>query len=248
MQVLPPHFATDLEQKAKMYIGNGCAINILRNNCLFLRKIRSLMKKWTYILAFLFFSALLSAQGKDDFGIWSSLTSSFRVADKWKVGVMAEHRSLDNARGLDCAYVMPSVEYRPFKFMKAGYASEIVMCGDKTTQLTFRPYVTFILGHGPLQFSVRELPIGEYTFETKQMKWTSRTMFKVSYAIESIKMEPYCSYEIFIGGKGWEKSRHYIGSEIAIWKFLYADVYYMYYLMSGKASRHVLGLGLGVRL
>lgn len=206
------------------------------------------MKRPAYILALLLFPALLSAKDRDDFGIWSSISSSYRVSEKWKIGLMAEHRSRDIAKNLDCAYVMPSVEYRPFKFMKAGYASEIVMCGDKTTQLTFRPYVTFILGHGPLQFSVRELPIGEYTFETKEMKWTSRTMFKASYAIESVKMEPYLAYEIFVDGDGWKKSRHYIGSEITIWKFMYADIYYMYYLMAGKSvHRHVLGLGYGVR-
>lgn len=206
------------------------------------------MKRQTLLFILILLPLVLGAQDRDDFGIWSSFSTSYRIKDKWKVGIMAEHRSLDNARGLDCAYVMPSVEYRPFKYMKTGFASEIVICGDQTTQITLRPYVTLVLGAGPLQVSLRELPIGEYTIETRQMKWTSRTMLKTSYAIESIGLEPYLAYEIFIGGNGFEKSRNYIGSEISIGKHMYADIYYMYYIKSGKTvHRHVLGLGYGLR-
>ena len=202
------------------------------------------------VLCFLFFSVLLPAaaiaQDKDDFGIWSSLYSSVKVSDKWKVGLMAEHRSMDNTRGLDCALVMPSVEYRPFKFMKVGFASEYVMCGDKTTQVTARPYITLILSSGPLAVSVRELPIGEYTIETGTMEWTSRTQFKATYGIGSTGLEPYVATEVFIRD-GWKKTRHYIGTEYTFGKHSYLDLFYMYYVMSGKPrQRHVLGIGYGV--
>lgn len=190
--------------------------------------------------------ATISAQDKDDFGIWSSVWSSFRISDKWKVGLLTEHRSLDNTRGLDCALVMPSVEYRPYKFLKAGFASEYVMCGDKTTQLTARPYITLILNSGPLSVSVRELPIGEYTFETKDMTWTSRTQVKAAYTIESLGLCPYLASETFIRD-GWKKTRNYIGSEFSFGKHSMVDLYYMYYIMSGKTfQRHVLGIGYGV--
>lgn len=205
------------------------------------------MKRLAIILSLMATSFALMAHDKDDFGIWASVSSSFRISDKWKVGLMTEHRSLDNTHGLDCALVMPSFEYRPYKFMKMGLASEYVMCGDKTTQVTARPYITFVLSSGPLSVSVRELPICEYTLETKDMKWTSRTMFKASYAIESLGMEPYLASETFIRG-GWQKTRNYIGTEISFGKHCYADIYYMYYIMSGKTyQRHVLGLGYGVK-
>lgn len=206
----------------------------------------SIMKKHTLLIISLLMPLFLSAKDKDDFGIWSSVSSSFRISDKWKVGLMTEHRSLDNTHGLDCALVMPSFEYRPFKFLKTGLASEYVMCGDKTTQLTARPYVTLVLSQGPLSVSVRELPIGEYTFETKEMTWTSRTMFKAAYTIESAGMVPYLASETFIRD-GWKKTRNYVGAEISFGKHSYADIYYMYYIMSGKTyQRHVLGIGYGV--
>ena len=205
------------------------------------------MKKFAFIIFLLAFTASLSAQDKDDFGIWSSISGSWRISDKWKVGLMAEHRSLDDTRGLDCALVMPSFEYRICRFLKTGFASEYVMCGDNTTQLTARPYLTLVVSSGPLSVSLRELPIGEYTIETKEMVWTSRTMFKATYTLEKLRMEPYLATEIFIRD-GWKKTRNYIGSEISFGKHSYADIYYMYYVMSGKAyQRHVLGLGYGVR-
>lgn len=210
------------------------------------------MKRIPYILILLMIPIVLAAHDKDDFGIWSSVSASYRFNSKWKVGLMAEHRSLDNAKELDCALVMPSVEYRPFKFMKIGFASEYVMCGDETTQLTARPYITFVLSSGPLSVSVRELPIGEYTFETKEMVWTSRTQIKASYSIKNIckgkdiGMEPYLACETFIRD-GWKKTRNYIGTEISFGKHSYVDLYYMYYIMSGKEyQRHVLGLGYGI--
>lgn len=196
---------------------------------------------------------VLFAQDRgDDFGVWSSISASYRISSKWKVGLMAEHRSLDNAKELDCALVMPSVEFRPYKFLKVGYASEYVMCGDETTQLTARPYVTLVASSGPLTVSLRELPIGEYTIETKTMEWTSRTQFKASYNIKeiikgkNIGMEPYLACETFIRN-GWKKTRNYIGTEISFGKHSYVDLYYMYYIMSGKDyQRHVLGVGYGV--
>jgi len=206
------------------------------------------MKRLLLILTLIISGSIAaSSQEKDDFGIWSSLYSSFQISDKWKVGLMTEHRSLDNTHGLDCALIMPSVEYRPHNWMKAGFASEYVMCGDNTSQLTARPYLTLILSSGPLSVSVRELPIGEYTIETKEMTWTSRTQFKASYDIESLGLEPYLASETFIRN-GWKKTRNYVGTEITFGKHSFADLYYMYYIMSGKAyQRHVLGIGYGVR-
>lgn len=209
-------------------------------------KTSDIMKKHTLFAILLLIPALLSAKDKDDFGIWSSVSSSFRISDRWKVGLMTEHRSLDNTRGLDCALVMPSFEYRPCKFIKTGFASEYVMCGDKTTQLTARPYVTLSVSSGPLTVSLRELPIGEYTFETKEMTWTSRTMFKAAYTIEKLGMQPYLASETFIR-EGWQKTRNYVGTEISFGRHSYADIYYMYYIMAGKTyQRHVLGIGYGI--
>lgn len=208
------------------------------------------MKKILFIVAMVLIPALAFAaqeeHEKDDFGIWSTLSVNFKISDKWRAGLLAEHRSKDMTRSFDCALVMPSVEYRPWKFFRCGFASEYVMCGDNTNQLTFRPYVTFLLNSGPLCVSLRELPVGEYTFETKTMTWTSRTRVKASYNIESIRLEPYVASEIFIRD-GWQKSRHYVGTEFSFGKHSFVDIYYMYYIMSGKSyQRHVLGLGYGL--
>ena len=57
---------------------------------------------------------LIRAQERDDFGIWSQIDLGARISDKWSGGLWFEHRSKENARTLDCALVMPYVNYKPY--------------------------------------------------------------------------------------------------------------------------------------
>ena len=184
----------------------------------------------------------VSAQDRDDFGIWSSVDVAGRFSPKWDGGMYFEHRSKSMTKELDCALIMPYVSYKPWKFLKFGLASEYVDCGD-VKQLTLRPSATFSLSSGPLGFSFRALPIYEYTFQTSSGAWTMRSRAKMTYNIESIRLTPYVSIEVFTADH-WKKTRNFLGAQWSFGKHSAVDLYYMYYIMAGmRSQRHILGLG-----
>lgn len=201
------------------------------------------MRKLLLICFMLLLSGFcLSAQEKDDFGIWQNITVTGKIAPKWSIGICAEHRSKDMAQDLDCALVMPNVSYKPWPFLKFDLASEYIMCGD-CTQWTLRPSASFYVpSTGRLDVSFRFLPIYEHTVETGVSTWTLRSRVKAAYNLESIPLVPYVSSEIFTASQ-WKKTRHYVGAEYSFGKHSAIDVFYMYHIMAGKQwQRHVAGI------
>lgn len=206
-------------------------------------KFATAMKKLLLLTVTILASSFcLSAQDKDDFGIWKTITITGRISPKWSAGICAEHRSKDMSRNLDCAFVMPNVSYRPWPFMKLDLASEFVMCSD-CKQWTLRPSVSFYVPHtGNLDLSFRFLPMYEHTVETGTSIWFLRSRAKAAYDIDSIRLTPYVASEIFTGAQ-WKKTRHYVGAEYSFGKHSAIDLYYMYYIMAGKTwQRHVAGI------
>lgn len=201
------------------------------------------MKKLLLLaVAFALSAVAMSAQDKDDFGIWQNVTITGKLSPKWSVGICAEHRSKDMVQALDCALVMPNVSYKPWSFMKLDLASEYIMCGD-CTQWSLRPSVSlYVPSTGDLDLSFRFLPIYEHTIETGEGVWTLRSRVKAAYNLESIHLTPYVSSELFTASQ-WKKTRHYVGAEYSFGKHSAIDVYYMYYIMAGKSwQRHVAGI------
>lgn len=115
-------------------------------------------------------SSQVRAQERDDFGIWSQIDVGAKLTDKWTGGLWFEHRSKEYAKTLDCALVMPYLNYRPVKYLQLGYASEFITT-ISGWYITCRPSATLLLGDGPLTFALRELPIYTYHCTDKTDKW-----------------------------------------------------------------------------
>lgn len=193
-------------------------------------------------------SGQVRAQERDDFGIWSQIDVGAKLTDKWTGGLWFEHRSKEYAKTLDCALVMPYLNYRPIKFLQLGYASEFITTLSGW-YITCRPSATLLLGDGPLTFALRELPIYTYHCTDKTGKWALRTRGKVAYAIPQTRLKPYLSCELFTTDK-WEKTRYYAGTTWSLGKHSTIDLFYLYYVMAGEPNRerHVLGLGYAFKL
>lgn len=193
------------------------------------------------IAVVLFLGTVCRAQERDDFGIWQSINLKGNIGKGWSAGLWFEHRSKESARTLDCALVMPYVNYRPVSYLQFGYSSEYILTGGPK-YITCRPSVTLLLSSGDLSFQLRELPIYEHNLDTGNGSWTLRTRGKAAYAIPGTHLKPYVSCELFTADK-WKKTRHYFGTEWKIDKHSTLDVFYMYYVMSTLPyQRHVLGL------
>ena len=187
------------------------------------------------------------AQERDDFGVWSQIDLKARVSDKWSGGLWFEHRSKGDAKVLDCALVMPYVNFQPWKHLSFNYASEFIQTLSGW-QITCRPSATLLLGDGCLTFALRELPIYTHYCSDGHGKWMLRTRGKVAYAVPETPLKPYMSCELFTT-RHWEKTRYYLGTTCALGKHSTLDLFYLYYVMSGVSTqRHVLGLGYAFKI
>jgi hypothetical protein len=203
---------------------------------------------WIYLLLPLFCGQFLRAQERDDFGIWSQIDLGAKFGSEWSGGLWFEHRSKEDARTLDCALVMPYLNYRPWKHLQLGYSSEFIQTLSGFL-ITCRPSVTLLLGDGALSFALRELPIYTHYCATGTGKWALRTRGKVAYAIPDTRFKPYLSCELFTT-RHWEKTRYYAGTTCALGPRSTLDLFYLYYVMAGTPNRerHVLGLGYAFKI
>jgi hypothetical protein len=200
------------------------------------------------LTAFIGTAGSLCAQERDDFGIWSQIDLGARISEKWTGGLWFEHRSKDNAGTLDCALMMPYVNYRPWRHLQLGYSSEFIQTLGGWL-ITCRPSVTLLLGEGNLSFALRELPIYTHDCTSGSGKWALRTRGKVAYAIPDKRFKPYVSCELFTTRR-WEKTRYYAGTTCALGPRSTLDIFYLYYVMAGTPNRerHVLGLGYAFKI
>lgn len=194
-----------------------------------------------------FCGPILRAQDRDDFGIWQDIDVGARLSERWSGGLWFEHRSKGDAKVLDCALVMPYVDYKLSRFIHLNYASEFIQT-LKGWYITCRPSVSLYLGEGNLSFTLRELPIYTHCCTDGTGKWTLRTRGKVAYALPQTRLKPYLSCELFTA-RHWEKTRYYLGTSWSFGSHSTLDLFYLYYVMAGMSTqRHVLGLGYAFKI
>ena len=202
----------------------------------------------TIFLFLLVFGGLrLLAQDRDDFGIWQDIDVGAKLSERWTGGLWFEHRSKGDAKVLDCALVMPYVDYKLSRLIHLNYASEFIQT-LKGWYITCRPSVSLYLGEGNLSFTLRELPIYTYCCADGSGNWMLRTRGKVAYALPQTPLKPYLSCELFTA-RHWEKTRYYLGTTWSFGKHSTLDLFYLYYVMAGASTqRHVLGLGYAFKI
>jgi len=205
--------------------------------------------KFLLIIDLLFICSGSKAQEADDFGIWQSLSFKAGLGPKADIGLWLEHRSKERAQTLDCAIVMPFVNWSPSPYLTFGYSSEYYIIGSGARYITCRPAVTLNLGSGDLKFSLREMFLYEHGFTTGTGSWTLRSRAKVSYKIPETSFKPYISCEIFTW-EHWKKTRHYAGVTYPLGRHSTLDLFYMYYVMSSTPNhqRHVAGVSYSFHL
>lgn len=183
------------------------------------------------------------AQEHSDTGIWQSINLKAKISDSAEAGLWTEHRSKNEARDLDCALLMPYVNYTPLSWLQLGYASEYIIAASGR-YVTCRPSATLLLGSGPLSFQFRVLPIYEHSLDRGEGTWTLRTRGKAAYRITGTRWKPYMSCELFTAGK-WKKTRYCTGATWSFGSHSGLDLFYMYYVMGGDSvkERHILGVG-----
>lgn len=214
------------------------------------------MKIQRIVAAFLAFAALtlgsLPARAQastDDFGTWTSiqLVKSFGAP---YLMARFEHRSYQNVTGTECWFAMAGGGYNFTKWLKGDLSYEYwqIPSAGKITQHKGVLCLTQTLGQGNLAFALREKYEFAWCPEAKSISNTLRIRLRGQYKIPESVFTPYLMYEFFssFDGKGWVRSLHYAGTDIALGKGNFLDIFYMYHLYGTdgpNGSRHLLGVG-----
>ncbi|MBQ7268742.1 MAG: DUF2490 domain-containing protein [Bacteroidales bacterium] len=185
----------------------------------------------------------------DDFGTWTSLqvVKSFGAP---YVMARLEHRSYRNVTGTESWFVMAGGGFNFTKWLKGDLSYEFwkIPSAENITQHKGVLSFTETLRRDNLAFALREKYEFAYIPEKQSFRNTLRIRLRGQYTIPESIFTPYLMYEFFssLDGRGWIRSLHYAGMDIALGKGHFLDFFYMYHLYgtSGpNGSRHLLGLG-----
>lgn len=194
----------------------------------------------------------VTAQTSSDLGTWSSL----QIVKPWdKPYLMArlEHRSFDHVSATECYFASAGAGTKVTPWLKADLSYEywkVPSAGDISINKAIAS-ATATLRRETLAVSIRE-KYEQAFYEGGKSTGTLRSRLRAQYGIPDSIFTPYVMSEHFqTMGKGWQRSLHYAGTEIAITPRQSLDLFYMYHLFpsaTGTASCHVLGICYGIVL
>ena len=180
------------------------------------------------------------ADESDDFGVWADVQVN-KDLGKYYAKLRIEHRSMDNAASHDALIIRPTFGVKALPWLDVDLSYDYIVeqaCHKHRGLLS----VTGKLKQGDLSVSVRERYVYAWTIETKSSSHVLRSQLKAQYSIPDSIVRPYLAIEMFTWTK-WNKTRHYVGTELKFNPHHSLDLFYMYYTFDGKPSRHLAGLG-----
>lgn len=183
----------------------------------------------------------------DDFGIWGDVHFTKTWDNGIYIGLRAEGRSCDLTRSLDCWFIRPIVGYKPLKWLKFDAAYDFLMLPESCIRHDFLFSVTGTLKRENLSVSWRERYMLMAMHDGSSLSHTLRSFLQVKYQIGESRFAPYMAIELFTWDK-WQKTRHYVGTDIRVSKHSALDIYYVYYTFAGRPAEHIAGIGYNISL
>lgn len=191
-----------------------------------------------------------AAQTSGDLGSWCSLM----VVKAWEKPYLTarlEHRSFEKISATECWFAAVGAGYSFTKWLKAdlGYEYWTIPAAGGETVHKATAGVTATLGRDALSVSLREKYEQAFSGDGSS-SGTLRSRLRAQYRTGGV-LTPYLMYEHFeTVGTGWQRSLHYVGTEIRIADHHALDVYYLYHLFpkgTATAACNVLGICYNLR-
>lgn len=182
----------------------------------------------------------------DDFGSWIDVQLNHKFSNEVYSAIRIEHRTKNNMKDLDVWFVRPTIGYNLTSWLKADLSYDFLRTTTTTTHRSLLG-ITGTLRQGNMSMSIKERWQYAYTPDSKKAANTLRSKFTASYAIPNSIFKPYVAMEIFTDKK-WQKTRHYIGTDIKLSRQSSLDVYYLWYTFADNTASHIIGLGYNLNL
>ena len=197
------------------------------------------MRKLIKTLSFLFL--LPCAVSADDAGSWISAKFNFNPTQNIYLSTLLEHRTENHFKSTDCYFARQYGGYKWCSWLKTDAAYEILK-NSESVQNKGLFSATATLKQGNFSFSFRERYVYTYTVKDKSSDHVLRSKATVTYNIPETRFSPYVACEVY-AWDGWQKTRHYIGTNIDIDKRNSLNIFYLYYTKANNApQQHILGV------
>ena len=198
------------------------------------------MKKACLVFLALLATVFCASAQNDDFGTWTDIQCSHSW-DRIYTSLRMEYRSKGDATATDLWFVRPTLGVKLTPWLKADIAYDLM---GKPSGMLHRGLfsLTATLRQGPLSVSVRERYILGYNVAGNTISHVLRSQLKAQYAIPGSRFAPYLAVELFIW-EHWQKTRHYVGTDLEVQDWLTLDIFYLYHTIDGQPAQHIAGLG-----
>ena len=183
----------------------------------------------------------------NDLCFWNAISMKMDVADKWTVGVRAEHRANQDASATQQYYLRPMVEYEILPWMKAAAQADFAWMSSGFN-IRLQPQIVFSYKTHGFDFSLRQRLQATWKEPTDEWSFLFRTKAQVRYKIPGTPLRPLVAVEPYYMSE-FARTRYYAGVSIACTKSLSILLQYVYQDQYQRAyDDNVLWLTFNVKL
>lgn len=206
------------------------------------------MKK--FLISLVFIAALcptaMSAQ-ENDLCFWNAISMKKAVAEKWTVGVRAEHRANNDASTTQQYYLRPMVDYKILPWMTATAQADFAWMSTGFN-IRVMPQVVFTHKVNGFDLSLRQRLQATWKQPDNSWNFLFRTKAQVKYKIPQTPLSPLVAVEPYYMSD-FVRTRYYFGVSVACTKSLSILLQYVYQDQYQRAyDDNVLWLTFNVKL
>ena len=185
------------------------------------------MKRIT-IISILVLMALPSAlfAQDNDLCFWNAISMKKSVADRWTVGLRAEHRANNDASTTQQYYLRPMVEYKILPWMSATAQADFAWMSSGFN-IRFQPQVVFSYKTSGFDFSLRQRLQATWKEPDDSWSFLFRTKVQARYKIPNTPLSPLVAVEPYYMSE-FARTRYYAGVSVACTKNLSILLQYVY--------------------
>ena len=178
---------------------------------------RSVCFRYGFSLLLLLTGICAYAQNETDFGTWSSIQATKNISECYAF-FRGEHRSCRNVSATEAWFVAAGGGYKFAPWLNADLSYEFWKLPSSGNQSVHKGVlaVTGTLRRENLAVMLREKYELAFNASSKALSHTFRTRLRGQYSFNQAPLTPYLMYEFFAGAGGWERSLHYLGTEIKV--------------------------------
>lgn len=184
------------------------------------------MKKLAILISVLVLLPTALFAQENDLCFWNAISLKKDVADKWTVGVRAEHRAYKDMSVTQQYYIRPSVEYEILPWMKAAAQADFAWMYSGFN-IRFQPQVTFSYKKSGFDLSLRQRLQATWKQPDNSWGFLFRTKAQVRYKIPNTPLSPLVAVEPYYMAE-FARTRYYAGVSLSVTKNLSILMQYVY--------------------